>query len=95
MKIGYKVDDGRVRWAFRWAPDKMARALDSGLDSAAMEMVEAAQTELRRNDSLAFSTLVMAIDYERPVLVKLRRTLLSENFHTPMGSSHCWLYAAV
>ena len=29
------------------------------------------------------------------VLVKLRRTLLSENFHTPMGSSHCWLYAAV
>ena len=66
MKIGYKVDDGRVRWAFRWAPDKMARALDSGLDSAAMEMVEAAQTELRRNDSLAFSTLVMAIDYERP-----------------------------
>ena len=30
-----------------------------------------------------------------PVLVKLRRTLLSENFHTPMGSSHCWLYAAV
>ena len=29
------------------------------------------------------------------VLVKPRRTLLSENFHTPMGSSHCWLYAAV
>ena len=36
--------------------------------------------------------------FTRPVafvLVKLRRTLLSENFHTPMGSSHCWLYAAV
>ena len=65
MKIGYKVDDGRVRWAFRWAPDKMARALDSGLDRAAMAMVKAAQTELRRNDSLAFSTLVMAIAYER------------------------------
>ena len=32
---------------------------------------------------------------KRVVLVKLRRTLLSENFHTPMGSSHCWLYAAV
>ncbi len=32
---------------------------------------------------------------QRDVLVKLRRTLLSENFHTPMGSSHCWLYAAV
>ena len=29
------------------------------------------------------------------VLVKLRRTLLSENFHTPMGSFHCWLYEAV
>ena len=33
--------------------------------------------------------------WARNVLVKLRRTLLSENFHTPMGSSHCWLYAAV
>ena len=29
------------------------------------------------------------------VLVKPRRTLLSENFHTPMDSFHCWLYEAV
>ena len=29
------------------------------------------------------------------VVVKPRRTLLSENFHTPMGSFHCWLYVAV
>ena len=65
MKVEYKVDDGRVKWAFRRAPNQMARALDSGLDRAAMEMVKAAQTELRRNDSLAFSTLVMAIAYER------------------------------
>ena len=58
-----------------------------------------------------FSTLILGIcpycqQFQKPngqtlgvdaqsVLVKLRRTLLSENFHTPMGSSHCWLYAAV
>ena len=65
MKVEYKVDAGRVKWAFRRAPNQMARAFDSGLDRAAMEMVKAAQTELRRNDSLAFSTLVMAIAYER------------------------------
>ena len=33
--------------------------------------------------------------YAGPVLVKPRRTLLSENFHTPMDSFHCWLYEAV
>ena len=31
----------------------------------------------------------------KAVLVKPRRTLLSENFHTPMDSFHCWLYEAV
>ena len=34
-------------------------------------------------------------DAEKNVLVKPRRTLLSENFHTPMDSFHCWLYEAV
>ena len=29
------------------------------------------------------------------VVVKPHRTLLSENFHTPMGSFHCWPYEAV
>ena len=42
----------------------------------------------RNNDDVNFALF-------EDVLVKLRRTLLSENFHTPMGSSHCWLYAAV
>ena len=32
---------------------------------------------------------------QKDVLVKPRRTLLSENFHTPMDSFHCWLYEAV
>ena len=52
------------------------------------------------NESMAGDILMIeSVDrlsrLQQSVLVKLRRTLLSENFHTPMGSSHCWLYAAV
>lgn len=67
---------------------------------------ERAQSLIRlgRLDGSELSVMDMIImsydgqeEIEEPwfVLVKLRRTLLSENFHTPMGSSHCWLYAAV
>ena len=38
---------------------------------------------------------LLIIDRSVTVLVKPRRTLLSENFHTPMDSFHCWLYEAV
>ena len=37
----------------------------------------------------------LGIALQLTVLVKPRRTLLSENFHTPMDSFHCWLYEAV
>ena len=65
MKVEYKVDDGRVKAAFRRAPHIMYRELNKGLDSAATRMVRAAQRRLRKNDSLAFSTLVDAIRYKR------------------------------
>lgn len=39
--------------------------------------------------------LTAIIGLAQGVLVKPRRTLLSENFHTPMDSFHCWLYEAV
>ena len=43
---------------------------------------------------VALPARVISFDAKN-VLVKPRRTLLSENFHTPMDSFHCWLYEAV
>ena len=48
----------------------------------------------------AFTCSIEVTDFDATatlilVLVKPRRTLLSENFHTPMDSFHCWLYEAV
>ena len=65
MKVEYKVSDEQVKAAFRRAPHIMYRELNKGLDSAATRMVRAAQRRLRKNDSLAFSTLVDAIRYKR------------------------------
>ena len=44
---------------------------------------------------LTHHSVKSGVDYVFNVLVKPRRTLLSENFHTPMDSFHCWLYEAV
>ena len=48
-------------------------------------------TEVRASDEVSQlkENTTVAMDYGS-VLVKPRRTLLSENFHTPMDSFHCW-----
>ena len=58
---------------------------------AAQHLTMAEREEIRVGLSAKKSIREIA----RFVLVKLRRTLLSENFHTPMGSFHCWPYEAV
>ncbi len=54
-------------------------------------MVQTLPPPKKLRDSLQTNPLTLPVI----VVVKPRRTLLSENFHTPMGSFHCWLYVAV
>ena len=52
-------------------------------------------TSYKRSDWVHLESTVPILVKPLFVLVKPRRTLLSENFHTPMDSFHCWLYEAV
>lgn len=65
MRLEYTITDAEILDAFRRAPSVMSRHLGRGLDKAAMKMVQAARKELRNNDSLALSTLILSIAYRR------------------------------
>lgn len=61
MQISYTLDDARVQWALKQAPEVIATALDRSLNTAAMHVVVAEQEQLRDNDSIVFSSLVSSI----------------------------------
>lgn len=60
------VSDEVVLKAFAKAPGVMNRTMDRFLGRAAMFMTRAVQREYRKNDSIAFSTLVLSIHPEKP-----------------------------
>ena len=75
-----------IKWRSEWFSDESDSLLFPLIRNRGRILEKAPQfTNIRR----------ICREYSIPVLVKPRRTLLSENFHTPMDSFHCWLYEAV
>ncbi|ORF03595.1 hypothetical protein BGI05_05215 [Snodgrassella alvi] len=66
MRFEFNIDHKKVTEGFSRAPKVMERKLGSGLDRAAMTMVQAARDKLRENDSIALTTLLNSIYPERP-----------------------------
>ena len=70
---------------------------DGGFSARLAQLIQVlgmSQNEFSRRIE-STSAYVSNMTTGKTVLVKPRRTLLSENFHTPMDSFHCWLYEAV
>ena len=70
------------------------RSKYAGMDASLMARMRELEAENARLKKMYAEERLKA-EIIQDVVVKLHRTLLSENFQTPMGSFHCWLYEAV
>ena len=100
MAKEYPTLNGVVVWG-DWSEDIQRRALKSqsvgeiwGIGRQLLKHLNAqgifTALDFYEYDAATLRRLY-GVTVERTVLVKPRRTLLSENFHTPMDSFHCWL----